>query len=125
MQHRYFITIELDFAAAHIIHGHPGKCANLHGHNWKVEVTAIATKLNDIGIGIDFSDLKGALKVIVERLDHQYLNDIPPFDKLNPTAENLAQYIYEEMLKLLPPEITLEHTTLWETDRSRVTYKPA
>ena len=125
MADQYFISVELDFAASHIIHGHPGKCANLHGHNWKVEVTAVATEVNDIGIGIDFCDLKGALKQIIERLDHQHLNDVKPFDQMNPTAENLAKYIYQEMLVLLPSNVSLEHTTLWETDRSRVRYQSA
>ncbi len=87
------LKIEMDFCASHIIHGHPGKCARLHGHNWKVEAEVSTKVLNSIGIGIDFQDIKSALKPIIEYLDHYHLNDLPEFQNQNPTAENVSKFI--------------------------------
>ena len=124
MTEQFDIQVEVDFAASHIIHGHPGKCANLHGHNWKVEVCVLTDCVNDIGIGIDFCDVKKPLKEIIEELDHQHLNDLPYFKDINPTAENLSRHIYSKLAEALP-EVDVQYVTLWETDRSRVTYRRA
>lgn len=120
----HILEVTTDFAASHIIEGHQGKCARLHGHNWKVAIQVQCEKLNDIGIGLDFTDLKGAMNaVVMDRLDHRHLNDIPPFDKLNPTAEIVSKYIFEEVAKLLPENAKLTEVSLWETDRCRTIYR--
>jgi 6-pyruvoyltetrahydropterin/6-carboxytetrahydropterin synthase len=111
------------FSSAHVIPGHPGKCARLHGHNFRMEVEVQGHKLNEIGILIDFQDLKAATQTIIDKIDHQYLNDIPPFDKLSPTAENIAQWAYEQLKKIINNEYAqIAAVTLWETDNGAVRY---
>lgn len=123
MKGLYTLTVVTDFAASHIIPGHPGKCARLHGHNWKVEVAIKARKLNAIGMAIDFADIKQQTKIIIEGLDHYHLNDIPPFDEISPTAENVSAWIFQQLAdKLNTDDVSLSSVTLWETDRSRVCY---
>lgn len=112
-----------DFAAAHLLRGYPGACSQLHGHNWKVEVQVSATKLDEIGMGVDFKDIKAATKSVIDRLDHQYLNEIPPFDTINPTAENISAFLYKEIgQKLNDDRVRVISVTLWETDRACVIY---
>ncbi len=120
----YELTIKADFAASHRINGHAGKCKNLHGHTYKVEVVLRAAKLDGLGMVVDFADVKRGLRRILERLDHAHLNDIPPFDDVNPTAENIARHIYEEFSKTLK-EASLVKVTVWESDSAGVTYKEA
>jgi 6-pyruvoyltetrahydropterin/6-carboxytetrahydropterin synthase len=91
----FVLKIVTDFGAAHSLRDYPGDCARLHGHNWGVEVSVEAQELDASGIAIDFREIKKQTKAIVKRLDHQYLNEIPPFDILNPTAENIAKYFYQ------------------------------
>ncbi len=123
MNDLFELTIEMDFCASHILHGHPGKCARLHGHNWTVEATVTGKTLDSIGIAIDFQDVKTALKPIIEYLDHYHLNDLPEFQNQNPSAENVSRFIYQALKQKLPSEIHLDSITLWETDRCRVTYR--
>lgn len=119
----YTLKIVTDFAAAHTLRNYQGACNRLHGHNWKVEIVVKATQLDDAGMGIDFKVIKKETKAIADRLDHYYLNDIPPFDKINPTAENLAKYFYDELSQALSNEvISVESATLWETERACATY---
>jgi 6-pyruvoyltetrahydropterin/6-carboxytetrahydropterin synthase len=123
MSAKYTIKVVMDFAAAHILHGYPGPCSQLHGHNWKIEAQVVASKLDAIGMGVDFKVVKAGLKKITDVLDHQFLNEIPPFDTQNPTAENLAAYLYRG----LSDELNAEHVkvysiTVWETERACVTY---
>ncbi len=127
MSPTYLLKIVTDFAAAHALRGYPGDCQNLHGHNWKVEVEVRANRLNKIGIAIDFKKLKGMTQHIIDDLDHSSLNEIPPFDQTNPTAENIAAYIYHRLAEDLEKEF--KHTTLavaaitlWETGCSSVCY---
>ncbi len=94
----YELTIKGHFDAAHAIRDYPGECRNLHGHTWDVEVTVEGAELDDIGIVYDFKRLKADLGQVLERYDHGYLNEIPPFDVLNTTAENLAKVIFEELV---------------------------
>ena len=90
--------IERNFSSAHQLRGYKGKCENLHGHNYKIEIFARGSELNNIGLLIDFGDLKDAADEIVRYLDHRNLNELPPFDEeLNPSAENLAAYFCEYM----------------------------
>lgn len=123
MTKRYTMKILLDFAAAHLLRDYEGVCNRLHGHNWKVEVLVTATKLDDVGMGMDFKVIKDATRELIGKLDHRNLNDIPPFDKINPTAENISEYLYSELSKELNVDgIKVSAVTLWETDRASVTY---
>lgn len=119
----YTLKIVLDFAAAHSLRDYPGACSRLHGHNWKVEAEVVATRLNDVGMGIDFKTIRTATREITERLDHQNLNEISPFDKINPTAENIAAYFYNELAKILNDDrVKVSSITIWETERASVRY---
>jgi 6-pyruvoyltetrahydropterin/6-carboxytetrahydropterin synthase len=119
------ITVEETFAAGHALRNYHGKCENVHGHNYRVEVTLAGTELDSAGLLLDFVEVKKALNAVVDRLDHRYLNDLPPFDELNPSAENMARYIYEELAKGLPPgRATVSAVKLWETDTASATYRP-
>ena len=120
----YTLKIVTDFAAAHTLRDYPGACSRMHGHNWKVEVEVQATELDNVGMGIDFKDIKQATRNVTEKLDHYYLNDIPPFDRVNPTAENIASYIFQAVSELINNErITVKAVTLWETERACVRYE--
>lgn len=95
----------------------------MHGHNWKVEVEVIATALDEVGMGVDFKSIKNVARSICKELDHRYLNDIPPFDKLNPTAENIAAYLYKRIGEQLNNDrVRTSAVVLWETDRACVRY---
>jgi 6-pyruvoyltetrahydropterin/6-carboxytetrahydropterin synthase len=120
---KYQIEVKVDFSAAHIVRGHQGKCARLHGHNWKVHVEVECRSLNEIGMGIDFSDLKKIVHEVIDPLDHQFLNEIPPFDLINPTAEEVSRFIYESVAKKLPSHVAMSEVGLFETDNSKVTYR--
>ena len=123
MTKRYTMKILLDFAAAHLLRNYEGVCNRLHGHNWKVEVLVTATKLDDVGMGVDFKVIKDATRELIGKLDHRNLNEIPPFDEINPTAENISEYLYSELSKELNVDgIKVSAVTLWETDRASVTY---
>ncbi len=97
----YEITVEKHIDAAHYLRGYKGKCENMHGHRYRIVVKVSAEKLNKIGLAYDFNDLKKHLGEILERYDHTCLNDVKPFDKINPSAENLAAMIYNELKKSL------------------------
>jgi 6-pyruvoyltetrahydropterin/6-carboxytetrahydropterin synthase len=118
----YTLTIKEHFDAAHALIGYPGQCQNLHGHTWDVEVSVRGSELDEVGIVYDFKDLKDNLMDILERYDHGYLNEIPPFDAMNATAENLARVIYEQMAALLPEGIELVEVSVWESPIARLTY---
>jgi 6-pyruvoyltetrahydropterin/6-carboxytetrahydropterin synthase len=119
---KYLLEVKVDFAAAHIVRGHQGKCARLHGHNWKVHVVVQSEILNDLGMGIDFADLKKIVHEVIDPLDHQFLNEIEPFTIVNPTAEQVARFVYEEVEKKLPANISMREVSLFETDNCKVTY---
>ncbi|MCX5700087.1 MAG: 6-carboxytetrahydropterin synthase QueD [Candidatus Omnitrophica bacterium] len=113
------IKVEATFSAAHNLRGYKGKCEDLHGHNWKVEVVVANNKLDKIGMVMDFKLLKRKLSRLLERLDHKYLNNVVYFKKVNPTSENMAKYIYDS----LKPEIAAIYSvTVWESDNSCATY---
>jgi 6-pyruvoyltetrahydropterin/6-carboxytetrahydropterin synthase len=119
----YTLTTSTDFAASHIIPGHPGKCARLHGHNWKVEVSVVAKELDHLGMAIDFQYVKDAAKVTIEKVDHYHLNDLPFFAGISPTAENVAKWLFAQIAPVINSDsVKLQSVTLWETDRSRVCY---
>ena len=121
----YQISIELDFDAAHALRGYKGKCETLHGHRFRVVVRIEASVLNDIGIAYDFADLKKHVREIIGRFDHVCLNDIPPFDKINPSSENIASTIYNELKpKLVGSPVSLFTVEVWESPQTGVIYSP-
>lgn len=123
MAQQFVLKTLLDFAAAHTLSGYPGDCARMHGHNWKIEVQVSGSKLNEIGMVIDFKEIKRHAKEIVKELDHTYLNEHPHFKTRNPTAENIAVYLFQEIEKrIATPDINMHSITVWENDRNCVTY---
>lgn len=121
----YYVSAVQYFSAAHSLRGYQGKCEKLHGHNYKVEVELKSPELGRVGMVVDFSDLKYALDKVLSRLDHQHLNEIKPFDKINPTAENIAKLIYEEMLiKFNTKKVKISHVVVWESEGCKATYGP-
>lgn len=116
----YNIKIEAHFSSAHNLVGYKGKCEELHGHNWKVEVAVCSNKLDKTGMVMDFKDLKMRVNKILDKLDHKYLNKISYFKKVNPTSENIAEYIYN----CLKAEVVgLSSVTVWESENSAATYQ--
>jgi 6-pyruvoyltetrahydropterin/6-carboxytetrahydropterin synthase len=123
MTARYQLKVVTEFASAHTLRDYPGACSRMHGHNWKVELEALATRLDDVGMGVDFKVMKKAARKVGEVLDHQYLNDLEPFKEINPTAENIAAYMYKEIsARINSDTIKVTALTLWETERACVRY---
>lgn len=121
------LSVEVRFSAAHRIEGHAGRCANLHGHNYRVVVTVAGRKLNDQGMVIDFGKLKEICRTATDPLDHTYLNDLPAFAETNPTAEALARHIHELVTRGLadaaPGDVRVDGVTVYESDQSCATYR--
>jgi len=123
MASKYTLKVVTDFAAAHALRDYAGECSQLHGHNWKVEVEVIATDLDEVGMGLDFKAIKVQAREALGRLDHRHLNEIKPFDVINPTAENIAAYLYRQLSDSLNgPRTRIGAVTLWETERACVRY---
>ncbi|MFO7563650.1 MAG: 6-carboxytetrahydropterin synthase QueD [Enhygromyxa sp.] len=123
MAREYLLKTHVHFAAAHRLRGYQGDCEQLHGHNYKVEIEVRATQLDEVGMGVDFRTIRTAAREVVGVLDHRLLNEIPPFDKINPTAENIAVYVYEQLGRVLDGEHARVHAvTIWETERDSVRY---
>ena len=122
----YEVTIEETFAAGHALRNYRGKCENVHGHNYRCQVTLEGLELDSTGLLVDFVELKKVLHGVVDRLDHQWLNDFPPFDVLNPSAENIAKYIYDGVSDGLKAHqgVRVGAIRLWETDTASATYRP-
>lgn len=115
------LTVRGDFSSAHFLRDYDGQCKNLHGHTWKVAVTIAGDKLNEIGVMADFVEMKKHLNTILARLDHACLNDQEFFKVHNPTAENLAKYVYTEYKNLIAP-LRLVKVQLWESEKADVVY---
>ena len=119
----YTLTTFVEFSSAHTLNGHDGPCRRMHGHNWTVEVEVSGNKLDNIGMVIDFKKIRIMTNQVVDRLDHQFLNDLSAFKDENPTAENIAKYIHAELTKSINNDnIIVKSIKLWETDKSAVTY---
>src|SRR3989338_2507078 len=119
----YELLIKSDFSGAHNLRGYSGQCEELHGHNWKIEARFSKDSLNDIGIAEDFKVLKARLKAILKNLDHAYLNRLPFFRKKNPSAENIARYIFDELKSSLRMKgLLVKSVSVWESDSSCATY---
>ena len=122
----YEVTVESGFSSGHYLRNYKGKCENPHGHNYKVRVTLQGKELDHAGLLLDFKDLKVVMKPVVDYLDHQMMNDIAPFDVVNPSAENLAKYFFDETNKHLTGKtngrVQVKDITIWETDTTTATY---
>ncbi|WP_297209366.1 MULTISPECIES: 6-carboxytetrahydropterin synthase QueD [Thermodesulfovibrio] len=119
----YKLKIITDFDAAHQLRGYKGKCENIHGHNWKVEIAVISESLNDIGIAIDFKELKMIAESVISKLDHTFLNEISPFNEINPSSENIARWIYYSLKdKFDKYPVRLDSVTVWESEHASATY---
>ena len=120
------VTVEDSFAAGHYLRNYKGKCENPHGHNYKVRVTLAGMELDKAGLLLDFKDLREVMKHVIDRLDHQMINDIEPFKTLNPSAENLAKYFYDEASQKLAcvsnGRVRIRNVTIFETDMTTATY---
>jgi 6-pyruvoyltetrahydropterin/6-carboxytetrahydropterin synthase len=123
----YEVSVDESFAAAHNLRNYHGKCENLHGHNYKVRIALTGEELDLTGLLYDFVQLKRAIQAVIRSLDHVYLNEFPPFDVLNPSAENIARYIYDETAKQLPKAPNgagIASVTVWESEVTAATYRP-
>ena len=118
----YEVTIKRSFSAAHTLKEIGGKCEELHGHNFVVEVSVTAPGLNGEGLVIDFRVLKRWTEEILEALDHKYLNDIPYFKDVNPSSENIARFIYDRIVEKVLREIMVSRVTVWESEDARASY---
>ena len=122
------VSVEKTFAAGHALRGYKGKCENVHGHNYKVRVTLTGSQLDSTGLLYDFVEVKRRMDAIIERLDHRFINDIAPFDQLNPSAENLARYFYQELDQALREAaaqvpVRIGEVRVWETDTTTAAYR--
>ncbi len=121
------IAVEESFAAGHALRGYKGKCENVHGHNYKVRVTLAGEELDSVGLLYDFVELKRGITAVIKALDHKFLNDLPPFDRVNPSAENIAKYFYDEIGRQLAASANgarVKEVTVFETESSTATYRP-
>jgi 6-pyruvoyltetrahydropterin/6-carboxytetrahydropterin synthase len=120
----YTVSVTRGFSAAHALRGYKGRCERLHGHNWKVRLSVGGKKLDPLGMVVDFTELRALLDVLLSRLDHHFLNEVPPFDTVNPTAENIAAHLFRGMkaalkTKRIPAKIT--GVEVWESEGSSAT----
>ncbi len=115
------LSVESHFSSAHRLLNYQGKCENLHGHNWKVEITVAGEELDKSGMLVDFKILKSKLNEVLDKLDHKDLNSFEEFKDISPSSENIAKYIYEEIKEQLPQ---LQQVAVWETEKARAIYRP-
>jgi len=121
----YEVSIDEEFSAAHALRGYKGKCENLHGHNWKVEVYVRGERLDEIGMLVDFRELKAATRRVMNHLDHRNLNELKPFDnEMNPSSEHLAGFILHEVGAQINNErVKVYKVRVWETPSTSATYE--
>ncbi|MCL2103345.1 MAG: 6-carboxytetrahydropterin synthase QueD [Syntrophorhabdaceae bacterium] len=118
----YALTVGASIAAAHRLREYDGNCERLHGHNWKIDVTVESKTLDERGIALDFREIKSLLSEILSRYDHIYMNEVSPFDTINPSSENFARHIFEEMEKRLPSPVKVSKVAVWESEGARAEY---
>jgi 6-pyruvoyltetrahydropterin/6-carboxytetrahydropterin synthase len=121
------VTVDETFSSGHALRGYKGKCENVHGHNYKLRVTLEGPQLDSTGLLYDFTHLKRVIREIVGGVDHKFLNDMAPFDVINPSAENLAKYFYDEttrQVNAMPEGARITSITIWETDTTSASYRP-
>src|ERR1700752_1616611 len=123
----YEVSVDETFAAAHNLRNYKGKCENLHGNNYKVRVTLAGKELDTTGLLYGFGAMKQVIQGVIRSLDHKYLNELPPFDVLNPSAENIARFVYDQTAKQIPANANgtgVASITVWESDVTSATYRP-
>ena len=121
------ITVDETFSAGHALRGYKGKCENVHGHNYKVRVTMQGPELDQVGLLCDFVHLKQVIHAVIQSLDHKFLNDFPPFNTINPSAENIAKYFYEQANGQMKQPVNgarISCVAIWETDTTAAVYRP-
>jgi 6-pyruvoyltetrahydropterin/6-carboxytetrahydropterin synthase len=122
----YELTVERGFSSGHFLRNYKGKCENPHGHNYKVRITLRGETLDQAGLLLDFRDLKQVMRPVIEYLDHQMINDLEPFTTINPSAENLAKYFYDEtnrqLAEMTAGRVNVKDCTIYETDTTTATY---
>ena len=122
----YEVTVERGFSSGHYLRNYKGKCENPHGHNYKVRITLRGETLDAAGLLLDFRDLKHVMLPVIDRIDHQMLNDLDPFTTINPSAENLAKYFYDEtnrqLAEMTAGRVRVKDCTIYETDTTTATY---
>jgi len=117
------IFVKHHFSAAHKLNSYDGECSNLHGHNWLVKVYARTSKLNNIGISLDFKEFKKIAKEEIDKLDHVYLNEYPAFINVNPTAENISKFLYENLSERLnDDDLKMHMVEVWESENQGCRY---
>ena len=122
----YHLTILTHFAAAHNLLNYHGDCENLHGHNWKVEVTVNTENLDQAGLGVDFRILKRHTNKITNYLDHKYLNDLDAFKGISPSSEHISKFIFDRLVSdLAEYAVNVERITVWESDNAYASYTPS
>ncbi|MFW6456894.1 MAG: 6-carboxytetrahydropterin synthase QueD [Planctomycetota bacterium] len=120
----YELSMETHFSAAHRLREYDGECESLHGHNYNLEVVLEGDELNQTGMLIDFKEAKSIVGTVVNHLDHKYINEIEPFDRINPTTEHIARYICESMEGRLPEHVGVKQVTCWESEKCAARYIP-
>ena len=120
----YELKVQTEFSAAHRLRGYDGECEHLHGHNYRVELSLWCEELNSLGIAMDFREVKRIANNVIGRFDHKYLNEIEPFDKVNPTSEQIARHIADAVGGRLPSGVRVRGITCWESNNCAATYMP-
>jgi 6-pyruvoyltetrahydropterin/6-carboxytetrahydropterin synthase len=122
----YEVTVEAGFSSGHYLRNYHGRCENPHGHNYKVRVTLSGAELDATGLLLDFKMLKQVMRPVIDRIDHRMLNELEPFTTLNPSAENIARYFYqqtnEQLAGMTEGRVRVKDCTIWETDTTSATY---
>jgi len=120
------VSVEQTFAAGHALRNYKGSCEDVHGHNFRVRVTVAGEQLDSTGLLVDFVELKSLIDGVVAYLDHKFINDLPPLDKINPSAENLAKYFYDRVSVGVKNDVPvrISEVCVWETDTSSAVYRP-
>jgi len=119
----YQLMIKTQFAAAHNLINYQGDCENLHGHNWRVELTVSARELDKAGLGVDFKVLKRETNRLLDQLDHKYLNELDPFRNASPSSENICRFLHEQLSQTLNNDnVHVEKVTVWESDNACASY---
>jgi 6-pyruvoyltetrahydropterin/6-carboxytetrahydropterin synthase len=120
----FVVSVQAHYDSAHFLRNYHGKCERMHGHRYVVELTLTTTELDEAGIAFDFVIVKKHLRDLADRLDHENLNELPPFDKLEPSAENQARYFYEQMKRMLPANMSsaILYVKVWETPTQYALY---
>lgn len=118
----YELVVDSDFAAAHNLRGYDGACERLHGHNWRVQIVLRSAGLDELGMVMDFKDVKRHVAEILDELDHHYLNDLDSFKEQNPTTENISREIFHRLGERLPEGVGVGRVTVWESEKCGASY---